>query len=171
MPYSSSIAKMTPRHYKILDYSIAGLTRSQIAKELGMSFAQVGIIINSPSFQHQFAIRRQKTETTQDEQCATNIDEVKEVLQQSAKSAADKLISGITSTDEKIALKSAVEILDRTGYPKEQKMTGDASANTQILINAVDLTTLKESLDMDSSKPIDSKITEEGATTPPASGL
>ena len=144
-----TIEKLTPRHYKILDYCIAGYTQQQISSALGMQHRQVGVIINSPSFQHQFALRRKQTELIQDTNNASAIDEVKQSLQLSAKAAADKLISGISSFDEKIALKSATEILDRTGYPKEQKVSGDDS-KLQITINSVDFKALKEALQLDS---------------------
>ncbi len=154
MSYKHSVEKLNPRHYKILDYCIAGLTNRQIADKLGMGRIQVGIVVASPSFQHQFALRRQQEEKTQSEFEATKIDEVKEVLQKNAKDAADKLIGGMTSQDEKIVLKSATEILDRTGYPKEQKVIG-GPVGAQILINSADMVLLKESLELDKEEKAD----------------
>ena len=116
-----------------------------------MSRVQVGIIISSPSFQHQFGLRRAIHEEEQAKIEAIKIDETREAMQASAKAAADKLIGGLTSVDEKIVLKSATEILDRTGYPKEQKINSNERATTQIIINANDFSNLKESLDIDAN--------------------
>ena len=146
------IQLMTPRHFKILDYVLEGLTTSTIAKNLNMSYSQVQIVIRSQLFQHQLSIRRHQYEEKQAENAANAIDDVKEALQQSALSAANKLILGIDSINENIALKSATEILDRTGYPKEQKMSG-SETNTQIIINAADFSILNESLKLDAPVP------------------
>lgn len=171
-----SIEKLTPRHYKILDFCVAGLTRKDIAAKLGMSAPQVGIVISSPSFQHQFALRRKEIEDTLTEHAATEIDEVKAVLQRNARTAADRLISGMDSGDEKIILKSAVEILDRTGYPKEQKVTSDGNTGPQIFINTGDMNLLKESLQLDSeittpSTELQETKTKDEVGVPTGSGV
>ena len=155
------IQLMTPRHFKILDLVLDGAKPSIIAKKLSMSYSQASIIIRSQLFQHQLAIRRSQYEEKQADRAAIAVDEVKEALQKSAISAANKLIFGIDSDNETIALKSATEILDRTGYPKEQKMTG-SETNTQIIINATDFSVLKESLILDSSAHLNNNIDEVG---------
>ncbi len=157
---SKQVLKLMPRHYKILDYAIAGWKPTEIAQEMGMARSQISIVMNSPSFQHQFAIRRREYETVQHEHQSNKIDEVANALKENALAAADKLISGIASPDEKIALKSATELLDRAGYPKEQKVSGDVGAKTQIIVNSVDLNNLKESLDLDSPSLSSSDIAD-----------
>jgi len=149
MSYNMSIEKLTPRHYRILDFAVAGLTSGEIAKNLSMTKAMVSIVMQSPSFQHQFALRRSKLEEKQDEHNANSIDEVKKVLQESAIDAARKMIGHMDSPNENVSLKSATEILDRTGYPKESKIAQSNEAVTQIIINSVDFANLKESLDLD----------------------
>jgi len=153
MSYNETVKKLTPRHYRILDLCLTGLTPKQISKELGMSQAQVSIVINSPSFQHQFAIRRASLESVQNEHISSELDAVKETLRKSAKAAADKLIYHMNSPDSKISLKSATEILDRTGYSKEQKLGEDGLLNPEIVVNSTDLTILRESFALDSQKP------------------
>ncbi len=148
MAYGKNIRELTPRHYKILDYAVKGTPNKEIAERLSMSQVQVGVIISSPSFQHQFALRRKEYETTLDEHSACEVDEVKNVLKESALKAAQKLIDGIDSKSERTGIKCATEILDRTGYPKETKVGGDTVA-TQIIINSKDFANLKESLKLD----------------------
>jgi len=139
-----SLQKLNPRHYKILDMCLQGLQAVDIASQLKMSPTQINNIIRSPSFQHQFALRRQKLESIQD---TTEVDSVKQLLKQNAEKAASKLVDCINSDDERIAIKSASEILDRSGYPKEQQQNvQDNSVN--IIISADELSILKESLSM-----------------------
>ena len=157
---SQSVTKLTPRHYKILDYCIAGLTAKQIAKELSMTPAHVSIIVNSPSFQHQFALRRSALEDVQLEHEASHIDDVKNTLQEGAIAAAQKLVGSISSKNEGIALKSATEILDRTGYPKELKSSGESSGTT-VIINNADFKILKTSLQMLENKESQSSSSVE----------
>lgn len=157
---TQSIQNLTPRHYRILDCAIAGLSTNETAKAVGMSPHTVSIILHSPSFQHQFAVRRSQIETTQADHQATEIDDVKKVLREAALSAAEKLISGISSENAGIALKSATEILDRSGYPKEQKVSNNTQAATQVIINTADLKNLTESLSMVS---VESKEIKNGA--------
>lgn len=53
-----NIIKLNARHYKILDYCVAGLTVHQIAEKLTVSTRLIELVVNSPSFQHELAIRR-----------------------------------------------------------------------------------------------------------------
>jgi len=141
---TSDLQKFTPRHFKILDMAIAGLQAKDIASKLQMSPAQVHNVIRSPSFQHQFAIRRKLSEERQD---SDSIDEVKEVLSNNAKAAANKLVDGMASDDSKVVLKSATEILDRTGYTKKEDRHQSENV-IQINISTDEATVIKESLEM-----------------------
>jgi len=142
---SFSLQKLNPRHYKILDLAISGLSPIEISKHLSMTPTQINNILRSPSFQHQFAIRRQTRENIQD---TTETDTVKDFLRENAQKAASKLVSSIDSIDEKIAIKSASEILDRSGYPKEQQQQSIQDNSINITIDSTEFTLLKESLDM-----------------------
>lgn len=148
---SFDVVKLTPRHYKILDYCVAGLTAPLIAQKLDMTSNRVGIIMASPSFQHQLSLRRSCEEETQAEHNASIIDETRKLLQDNTKAAAQKLIDGMSSGDERIQVKSASEVLDRGGYPKEQKIAGMEN-RTQIIINSSDLSNITESLKLDTVK-------------------
>lgn len=159
----SDITQLTSRHFRILDFTLTGLSQIDIAKKLSMNRVQVGIVQRSPSFQHQLAIRRSAMEEQQTEESSAEIDDVRTKLQENAIHAASKLIDGLSSVDEKIQQKSATEILDRTGYPKEQKVSGDTGNTTQILINTDDYKNLQETLNLDS--PSSSKTNSESEST------
>ena len=114
----SQIVTLTPRHLKILDLCLQGWRNKDIARHLDMGQTQVSVITNSPSFQHEFAMRRHGLEERFDDRTADNIDEATAELQRSAADAARKLVSGLASVNELIVLKSANDILDRTGHAK-----------------------------------------------------
>ena len=114
----SQIVTLTPRHLKILDLCLQGWRNKDIATHLDMGQNQVSVIVNSPSFQHEFAMRRHGLEERFDDRTASNIDEATRTLQDGAKDAATKLVNSLTSQNELIVLKSANDILDRTGHSK-----------------------------------------------------
>ena len=143
---SKQIQKLMPRHYKILDLSIMGLNATEIAKELKMTAGQVRIIMKAPCFQHQFGLRRSMHEEKISEQAAVNADATREALVKSATDAAMTLVNGLNSLDEKIKIKSAESILDRTGYPKETKIEG--GINQTIVIDSKQLNLMNETLNM-----------------------
>lgn len=142
-----SLEKLNPRHFKILDLCVLGWTISDIAKHLGMANSTISTITNSPSFQHEFAIRREKYEEQFDSKSVDNINDVTDALKAGALSAANKLVSSLNSSDAALGLRSATEILDRTGHPKTQRTEGTGPA--VVVINSLDASRLSETLNMD----------------------
>jgi len=128
-----AIGRMNPRHLKMLDFSLQGMTSGQIAKELKMDRSHVSNILNGPTFQHELAIRRSSIEDQMDTQIANTTNEVDDTLRNGALAAAEKLVGGLRSSDENIVYKSAESVLDRTGHPKIMRQEGGSSQNIVIL--------------------------------------
>lgn len=147
----TQVQELTPRHYKILDLAICGNKKSEIAKTLNMSVTQIGIIMNSPCFKHQYGLRRAMHEEKVSEQAAIELDKTRATLQNATILAADTLVGGLSSVDEKIKIKAASEILDRSGYPKETKLEG--GSQTTIVIDSKNLNIMKETLEMVKNEP------------------
>jgi hypothetical protein len=147
---SKQIQTLMPRHYKILDLAILGLNPVDIAKELKMTSGQVRIIMKAPCFQHQFGLRRSMHEEKVSEEAVVNLDQTRETLTRSATLAAEALVGGLSSGDERIKIKSAESILDRTGYPKETKIEG--GNNTIIAIDNKQLNLMNDTLKMLANK-------------------
>ena len=145
--YGVGIQRLTTRHYKILDYAIAGLTNTEIANKLKMSRAQVGIIQNAPTFKHQFALRRKMLEEKNDEKQAISLDKTRSLLQDSALMAAQKIVSHVDSEDARTSLRAAESILDRSGYPKETKVEG-AKVGLTVILDSKEMNILNETLIM-----------------------
>lgn len=150
MPSLSNVAieSLNPRHYKILDLCVRGKTAKQIADYLEMTPKQVSIVLGSPGFQHQFAIRRAKYEQTADDKHIEAEDSATMILKEAARDAADKMKSLLTSEDETISLRSATAILDRTGHHKTESRAGRGS-QTAIFINAEQAQVILETMEMD----------------------
>lgn len=150
LPKSSLLIQhLSARHYRILDYVLVGLPNSKIAEKLNISSRLVRLVVRSPTFQHELAIRRQKVDGLVDIKVANDIDETAKALKDAGLKAAQKLIGCLDSGDENIQLKSATDILDRTGYPKATKQVG-VVGGTNIIIDEKIGSLIIESLEMDS---------------------
>jgi len=148
-----------------------GMTNRQIAQKLSMSDRQVHIVVQSPSFQHELAIRRKGFEEDFDEKVAQAESEVAETLRNNSCTAAKALVSGLFSGNEAVKFKSAEAILDRTGHPRVSKQI---STDAKVIVNITgdDIQLLKETLSMEvdelrksngppETKTVESKETEK----------
>ena len=142
-----SIAGLTPRHLRIVDLSVKGLGVKDIAEELGMSSTMVGIVRNSPTFKHEFALRRAFIEEREGEQQVQDDDEVMKTLRDGAKKAAEKLVDHLDSPEDSTSVKSCTEILDRSGYGKKREES--VAAVAAIVINSEDSRLIIETLEID----------------------
>lgn len=156
----TAVAKLNARHYKIIDYCIAGLNNKQIADKLSMTQRQVSIITNSPQFQHQLAIRRKGFEEDLDEKLASTESETAEVLKDASRKAAQTLALGLISSSDAIKIRSAEAILDRTGNPRNIRSLDDNSDKTIVHITRDDLLLLKETLELENSLCNSNKVAD-----------
>ncbi len=143
-----SIEKINPRHAMILDLYLKGWKAKDISGHFDMTLRHVSVLINSPNFQHELSLRRAKIEEMSDHQLADVSDDVTKELRAGALAAAKKLVNNIdTSDNEAICLRSATEILDRTGHPKRQVI--DNNPSVQIVISPDDANRIVESINLD----------------------
>lgn len=141
------VKSLTPRHLRIVDLSIRGLSHTDIAKELEMSREMVAIVCNSPTFKHEFALRRAVIEEKQADVQVRGDDEVVKTLREGAIAAASKLVGHVDSTDEGISVKSCAEVLDRSGYGRKKEENA-ASFGPTIIINSEDSRRIVETLEI-----------------------
>lgn len=140
---SAELQKINPRHFKILDLALRGLTPGQIAEAVNLCVDRVSVILKSPSFQHEMALRRAVIDEKRAEAIAEGReDPVLAKLRSGALQAAQKLVMNISDPSPNVAHRASVEILDRTGYVPTQKhevsgrhlvvnIDSDASKNIQ----------------------------------------
>lgn len=141
------IKSLTPRHFKIVDLCVRGWAAIDIAKHLKMTGPSVSVIMNSPTFKHEFALRRAIFEDRDNQSIIDEEDEVTKTLREGARAAAQKLVQHIDSIEESISVKSCAEVLDRTGYIKKGDDKKTIIAPT-IIINDKDGQKLAETMGM-----------------------
>jgi len=145
--HPNQIISLTPRHLKIVDLCVKGWPPKDIASHLGMSNYAISIIMKSPTFKHEFAIRRAIHEERDDGVDIREEDEVTKTLREGARAAAHKLVAHIDSVEDSISVKSCAEVLDRTGYTKKKDEVAAIIAPT-IIINEKEGKALVESMEM-----------------------
>lgn len=123
--------QLTPRHNRIVDFAIRGLKAKEIAERLGLTQPYVCTIMAAPNFQHQLAIRRSKFEDQADEQLVRSDAEAADVLKESAKDAAKRMVELMEGESESISFKASADIMDRVGPQKQQR---DAQMQQNIVI-------------------------------------
>ena len=143
----SQIQSLTPRHLKIVDLAVKGWACQDIAKHLSMNKSAVSVIMKSPTFMHEFALRRAIFEERDCQSTIDEEDEVTKTLREGARRAAEKLVSHIDAIEGSISVKSCAEVLDRTGYIKKGDDKKTIIAPT-IIINEKDGMKLAESMAM-----------------------
>ena len=143
---SQSIIQLNPRHHKMLEFVLRGWTNKQIADHLDMSPQNVSLVTRSPSFQHEVSLRRVKLDDMSNQSIVSADQDVTNAIREGAKAAVDRILSGIHSADENIAIRASTEILDRGGFPKVSKIE---SKSLSVVMTTDDLVRLKEAMEMD----------------------
>ena len=138
---SYNLKTLNPRHYKIIELCLRGKTNKQIADELSMTSNAVSIITSSPNFQREFAIQKvildeRKIDSIAVESSVKNT--VEEKLKEATRDAVDKLTKTINSDDESLAMKAALEVLDRGGHPKSTKVENVETLHVNLSDEAAD---------------------------------
>ena len=143
-----TLKTLNNRHHAILQACLEGLTNKSICEKFSMKPAQVSVIVNSPNFQHELALRRDKVIEKHTDNVASIQEETASILRQSTKRAAQKLVDLVGSENEATARQSANDLLDRAGFPKVQKQE-QKNMSAVVVLDADDLTRLRETLYMD----------------------
>lgn len=121
------LQKLIPRHFKILDLYLEGMSQVDIAKEVGMHQANIGLVVRSPVFQNELALRRSLREKDEKELRQTGLVQAKGVLEGAAFRAAETQVGLLESEDDRIKLASSNSILDR--------VFGDEKGPVGVVIN------------------------------------
>jgi hypothetical protein len=149
------IARLLPRHYLILDLILDGnLTLSQMAEEAGVSRRSIQLLRKSPAFQHELAMRRKKRNDMTDELGALEtVDRARAILEESSETAARKIVKLVGSPDDAIALRSAADLLDRAGVPKQTKVETE-SKGLKIVLTGKDLERIESTISLEEKRSL-----------------
>lgn len=121
----SVLQRLLPRHHKILDLHLEGLSYENIASRTNLKKRQVANIVNSPVFQQQLSLRRSTIEDTVEENIIKHEQSVSDLLKEKTIAAAQKLVDLMDSDNDSVARQSANDILDRGGCPKVSRQESD----------------------------------------------
>jgi hypothetical protein len=119
------IQRMLPRHYQILDLTLAGNGPKEIAQALGMTPQAISLITSAPLFQNEVARRRANIDRHTDEALSTVPQRAKQLMEDNALLAAQThvdLLDPNFAPDPKVRQASANAILDRVfGDPSSKQ--------------------------------------------------
>lgn len=111
----NEIQRMLPRHYQVLELTLAGNGPKEVAQALGMTPQAISLITNSPIFQSEISRRRTDVEKETTTQLALTPTRAKQMMDDLA-CVAVQVHSDILTTsggDPRVKQKSADSILDR----------------------------------------------------------
>jgi len=117
-----SLQKLQARHLKVMDLTLEGKTRGDIAEAVGMTPQNVYLVTNSPLFQQELARRREEREKHHDSDSMLMLEQAKDILANNSARAAEVHVGLLDSTSDRIKQASASAILDRVGLsPQKQE--------------------------------------------------
>ena len=164
---SYELQTLSSRHFRIMDYLLAGWKLVDIAKAMKCTTQNLQDIKKSRIFQDELAQKRAILDAQVQDSLAKSVSDqeyVNERLMKGAKNAVDKLVGFVDGTDEcspSIARQSASDILDRAGYPKLTKT--ENTQNTIFVLDQEDLARIERTIQLEMAQ--DSKINLKSETT------
>lgn len=159
------IKRMMPRHFRMIDLHVAGLSNVDIAKTLECTPQSVGIVLRSPivrkEIQRQLSI---KSDGSIEQDLDAFASRALAALEESSEKAANTQIDLLESDDDSVKLRASSSILDRVlGKPEPQHAS--EGAHIKIEINTQDaqllMVALQESKEI-SSHAKDTQPTADG---------
>ena len=136
----TNIQRMLPRHFRMLDLTLAGLGRKDIAETLGVSVQTVSNVQSSPLFQDELERRKLVVDKNVDEGLANTPIRAKAILDERSVAAAERLGTLIESNDEAVAHRASCSVLNHV-------LGGEQSKIRPVVINAEQFQLLQLSLE------------------------
>jgi hypothetical protein len=132
--------KVTPRHRALMRRLVAGMTLTEACTDIGFSISRASLIVNSPLFQEE--MRRMEGEVAkefQEAEAQRPSDPTRIVLSEASEAAAQTLKFAMNDENPLVRVSAAKDILDRTGYAKEDKIKAKVLVEpSQSLIDVIE---------------------------------
>jgi hypothetical protein len=176
-----TLHRMTDLHYAILDRIIAGEKDASIAAALDIHPCTISRLRQSPTFQFEKTRRRMDLEARIADSVEVRVlAQPEDMLELSAREAAQRLIDGLESEDSDQSLDCALEILDRTGRGKVTKQQSTSLSLVGVL-SSDEVAAIRSGIEdirsnfrpitveatiKPSEKPSEAKPTGEGSSKP-----
>ena len=131
--------KVTPRHRALMRRLVAGMTLSDACVDIGFTVSRASIIVNSPLFQEE--MKRMQEDVTSEfvtAEAEKSADSTRVLLSESSENAAKTLRGALDDENPIVRVSAAKDILDRTGYAKEDKIKAKVLVEpSQALIDVI----------------------------------
>ena len=115
--------KITPRHRALMRKLVAGMKLGEACDDIGMSISRASVVVNSPLFQREMEKMQEELNGKFTSAEAEKVsDATREKLNDSAERAAATLRGALDDASSAVRISAAKDILDRTGYGKEDKV-------------------------------------------------
>lgn len=132
--------KITPRHRALMRRLVAGMSLSDACVDIGFSISRASLIVNSPLFQAEMKMMEgEVAKEFAEAEAQRPSDPTRIVLSESAETAAKTLRGALSDENSMIRVSAAKDILDRTGYAKEDKIKAKVLVEpSQSLIDVIE---------------------------------
>ena len=115
--------KLTPRHRALMRRLVGGMSLSSACDDIGFSISRASLIVNSPLFQAEMKVMEGEVAKQFAEAEANRpTDPTRLLLSESSEMAARTLKGALSDESPVVRISAAKDILDRTGYAKEDKI-------------------------------------------------
>ena len=131
--------KVTPRHRALMRRIVGGMTLSDACEDIGFTVSRASIIVNSPLFQEEMKVMEAEVAREfQEAEAQRPTDPTRLLLSESSEMAAKTLKGAMSDENPLVRVSAAKDILDRTGYAKEDKIKAKILVEpTQSLIDVI----------------------------------
>jgi len=132
--------KITPRHRALMRRLVAGMTLSGACEDIGFTIPRASIIVNSPLFQEEMKVMEgEVAKEFAEAEALRPTDPTRLALSEASEDAAKTLKFAMNDENPMVRVSAAKDILDRTGYAKEDKIKAKVLVEpSQSLIDVID---------------------------------
>lgn len=128
------IAKLLPRHHRIIELLLDGHNHKTIAGIVGVTPQTISLLSKAPVVQQRLAERRQARERAADVDAGTAITRAKTILENGAETAANRVVDLVTNgVDHRVQLSAANNVLEQVFGSDKQRGSGNIVVNTEQL--------------------------------------
>ena len=132
--------EISPRHRASMRKLVSGMKIGEVCEDIGMSISRASVVVNSPLFQEE--MRRMELDLKEKfvaAEAEKSSDSTRTVLTDASEAAAKTLKGALDNQNPQVAVSAAKDILDRTGYAKEEKIKANVFVEpSQSLIDVID---------------------------------
>lgn len=132
--------KMTPRHRALMRRLVSGMSLTAACNDIGFSISRASLIINSPLFQAEMkTMEAEVAKEFAEAEAQRPTDPTRIELSEASITAAKTLKGALNDENAMVRVSAAKDILDRTGYAKEDKIKAKVLVEpSQSLIDVIE---------------------------------